>query len=237
MPALNSSARTCPVGMCALVFLFSGSVVLAQTTSSTTTTSTTTKTSTTPGSPADPDGGWPRSLTTASGATLILYQPQILSWNGQSQLDAMAALSYAPRGASQPMLGTVRLSSPTSVSMEERLVSFSNIQIAEIKFSTLSKEQSQEVAKEIQSTLPNAPLVMSLDRVLAAMDKSQITAKGVAGQDRSAADFLQQPACDPGPVRRRCDSESDRRHVAQVRGQHQLGRVPRHLFEPLLSAR
>ena len=33
--------------------------------------------------PVDPDGGWPRSYTTASGSALILYQPQIASWNDQ----------------------------------------------------------------------------------------------------------------------------------------------------------
>ena len=30
--------------------------------------------------PAPPDGGWPRAYTTASGAALVIYQPQISSW-------------------------------------------------------------------------------------------------------------------------------------------------------------
>ena len=31
-----------------------------------------------------PDGGWPRRFETADGATLLLYQPQIDSWDRQT---------------------------------------------------------------------------------------------------------------------------------------------------------
>ena len=37
------------------------------------------------------DGDWPRSFTTGSGASLVIYQPQILSWEGQKHVVAYAA--------------------------------------------------------------------------------------------------------------------------------------------------
>src|SRR5262249_33855124 len=88
---------------------------------------------------SSPDGGWPRSITTGSGATIILYQPQIASWEGQKKLVAMAALSYTAQGATKPQVGTMKLSSPTSVSTEDRMVSLTKLQITEIKFSSLGK--------------------------------------------------------------------------------------------------
>ena len=127
----------------------------------------------------DPDGGWPRSLTTATGAALIIYQPQILSWDAQRNLVAMAALSYLAKGATTPKLGTVQLESPTSVSIDERLVNLQKVTVKEIHFSALGKDQSQEVLSEVKSTMPAQPLVISLDRVLAAMDKSHIRADGI----------------------------------------------------------
>ena len=48
--------------------------------------------------PPPVDGGWPRDSTTPSGARLIIYQPQIASWTGQSDLVAYAAVSYTPSG-------------------------------------------------------------------------------------------------------------------------------------------
>ena len=43
-----------------------------------------------------PDGGWPRSYTTASKAALVMYQPQLVSWTDQKHAVMYAALSYLP---------------------------------------------------------------------------------------------------------------------------------------------
>lgn len=129
--------------------------------------------------PADPDGGWPRSMATASGATIVMYPPQVLSWKNQTQLTLMAALSYQPQGSQANELGTVTLESPTSVSMPDRLVNLAQIQIADIHFASLGKTDTQDAVTEIQRSLPAANLVVSLDRVLAAVDKSEIRGDGI----------------------------------------------------------
>ena len=51
------------------------------------------------------DGGWPRASTTASGARLVIYQPQIASWVDQKDIVLYAAISYTPPGASKAALG------------------------------------------------------------------------------------------------------------------------------------
>ena len=90
------------------------------------------------------DGGWPRSYTTASGAALVLYQPQISSWADQKHVVAYAAVSYTPKGATKPALGTVKLESDTSVALDERLVSFSELKITESNFPDAPARSAQD---------------------------------------------------------------------------------------------
>ena len=46
------------------------------------------------------DGGWPRAYTTASGAALVIYQPQVVELDGpETRSSRIAAVSYTPKGA------------------------------------------------------------------------------------------------------------------------------------------
>ncbi len=131
--------------------------------------------------PAPVDGGWPRTYTTPSGATLVLYQPQVESWAQQKHAVLYAAVSYAPSGASKPVVGTVRMEADTDVSVAERLVSISGFQITEPNFPALPKDQMRDLVAEISTSVPRDERVIALDRMLAALDKSQIIPKNVDG--------------------------------------------------------
>ena len=122
--------------------------------------------------PESVDGGWPRAYETSARARLLIYQPQIASWDRQRQMVAYAALSYEAEAASKPSLGTVKLEAKTSVSMEERLVRFAPVQVAEVNFPSLSREQLQDISRQLVSGIPDDDRVIALDRVLANLDKS-----------------------------------------------------------------
>jgi hypothetical protein len=142
------------------------------------------------------DGGWPRAYTTASGAALVLYQPQVAEWKNQKVLTAYAAASFTPRGAPKPALGTLQIEADTTVSVSERLVNFSEYRIVEANFSTLPKEQLRAVVAEVAAAVPARERVIALDRVLAAIDRSQIIPKNVEGvkADPPPIFFSQTPA-------------------------------------------
>ncbi|MCX6550923.1 MAG: hypothetical protein NTY02_07945 [Acidobacteria bacterium] len=127
------------------------------------------------------DGGWPRSYTTNSGAALVLYQPQIATWDKQKLMTAYAAASYTPAGAAKPALGTFQIEADTAVSVAERLVDFSKYRINEANFPSLPKEQLRTVVADVTTAVPAKERVIALDRVLAAIDKSQIIPKNVEG--------------------------------------------------------
>jgi hypothetical protein len=127
------------------------------------------------------DGGWPRMHSLASGASILMYQPQISSWDKQTHLVAFSAVSYRLKTGDKPALGTIRLEADTKVALEDRLVSFQPMKIVETNFQTLTKEQVREVAAEIDKAIPDDERVIALDRVLANLDKSQIVPKNVEG--------------------------------------------------------
>jgi hypothetical protein len=76
-------------------------------------------------SAAQVDKPWPRSYTAPSGAGIVIYQPQIASWENQKRLVAYAAVSYLAGEAQKPALGIVRIEGDTETSLTERLVKFS----------------------------------------------------------------------------------------------------------------
>src|SRR5215471_3940205 len=99
---------------------------------------------------------WPRSFTTASGASVVMHQPQIASWDDQKHLVAYAAISYLAGGETEkPSLGTVKMETDTQVSTTEHMVKFTTIKITEANFQSLAKEQTQEIVNEIEKTIPD----------------------------------------------------------------------------------
>jgi len=134
-----------------------------------------------PAQPAQPPGdrGWPRDYKTPSGAQVVLYQPQVASWEGQKRLVAYAAATYVPKGLTKRELGTFKVEADTEVALAERLVKFSVLKITETHFPTLSKEQTQELITEVDKTIPAEDRFIALDRVTTQVDKSQIIPKNV----------------------------------------------------------
>ena len=127
------------------------------------------------------DRGWPRGFSLPSEAQVILFQPQIASWEGQKHMVAFAAVSYAEKGEKKPALGTIKFEADTSVSLERRLVRFSILNITEANFQTLSKEQTREIISELEKNIPEEDRIIALDRVLVQVDKSQIIPKNIDG--------------------------------------------------------
>ena len=143
---------------------------------------TATKTGTAGGAtPAPIDGGWPRVYSLSSGGSILVYQPQVASWDNQTSLVAFSAVSYRDTAAAKPVLGTIRIEAETRVALSERLANFHKMKIAEANFQSLSKEAVKEIVATLDKVVPDDDQVIALDRVLANLDKSQIVSKNVEG--------------------------------------------------------
>jgi hypothetical protein len=131
--------------------------------------------------PAPIDGGWPRVYSLSSGGSILVYQPQVASWDNQTSLVAFSAVSYRDTAAAKPVLGTIRIEAETRVALSERLANFHKMKIAEANFQSLSKEAVKEIVATLDKVVPDDDQVIALDRVLANLDKSQIVSKNVEG--------------------------------------------------------
>ena len=128
------------------------------------------------------DGGWPRSYTLPSGASILLYQPQIASWEKQAHLVAFSAVSYRTSAAeTKPALGTIKLEADTKVALDDRLVKFDKLKISEASFGTLDKDKVREITDQVVKGFPDDERVIALDRVLVNLDTSTIVVKNVEG--------------------------------------------------------
>jgi hypothetical protein len=147
----------------------------------------TAQTAQTPQPPAKPpeldetvDGGWPRSFTMTNGGTVVIYEPQVASWDRQKRLVAYSAVAHGAPGAKKPDLGSIKLETDTSVSLEERLVRFGTIDLTESNFPKLSRQQTGEVTSFIRDSISEKDRVIALDRMMAAVETSAIVPKDVA---------------------------------------------------------
>ena len=91
------------------------------------------------------DGGWPRVYDLPSGGSILLYQPQIATWDKQTHMVAFSAVSLRANGAEKPVLGSIKLEADTQVALDERLVNFQKLQITEANFKELAKERVAEI--------------------------------------------------------------------------------------------
>ncbi len=124
---------------------------------------------------------WPRAYALPSEAQMVIFQPQVQSWDAQKRLVAMAAVSYTKKEAPKPELGTIKLEADTSVALTERMVKFATVKVTETNFQTLPKETVQEIVTEVEKIIPDDDRIIPLDRVIAQVDKSLITPKNVEG--------------------------------------------------------
>ncbi|HEY6802325.1 MAG TPA: hypothetical protein VI306_01995 [Pyrinomonadaceae bacterium] len=124
--------------------------------------------------PEPSDGGWPRLYDLHDGGTAVIYQPQVSEWDGERHIVAWTAVSYQEKKDSKPTLGTIKLEADSTVALDQRLVSLTPLRITQFNFSSLSREKGQKLSAELQAAIPQGEQVLSLDRVLANIDKSTI---------------------------------------------------------------
>ena len=129
----------------------------------------------TPGSPL-----WPHTLHEA-GASVTIYQPQVLSWPEQKHISVRAAVAVTPADADKPFLGTIELEGDTAVDLADRDVVVSHLVLTGSHFPTLDTSRSAEVEQRMRAAVAGLPdKHIPLDTVLLSPGLSEAAAKPVA---------------------------------------------------------
>ena len=109
---------------------------------------------------------WPKT-TEFLGAKYTIYQPQLDSWD-EYNLEAHAAVSVLPTGATDPQFGVINITASTWIDRTSRTVYFNNITVTSATFPA-NPEQATAYQSGFQSMEANGPSSMSLDRLEAAL--------------------------------------------------------------------
>lgn len=137
---------------------------------------------------------WPREYIGKNGGHGVFYQPQLESWDNYTTLIAMMAAGVSPPGSKTPVLGTLKLSGTTEVDQETRKVRIKDIQITEVNFPTLDPKLLPQLTEAVQQIIPKDALVVSLDRMLANLERSKAPATVDVRNDPPPIYFSTKPA-------------------------------------------
>jgi len=125
------------------------------------------------------DQAWPREFVGEKGGKALVYQPQIVAWDDFSSLHARVAVAVSLPGEDEPSLGAVEIVGKTDTDLEARLVGISGLRIESSSFPTLDAETSDRLTALLAGLLPTDGLTISVDRVIANLERGQIELKRV----------------------------------------------------------
>ena len=146
-----------------------------------------------PGVHAAQDPGWPREMT-RDDATLIYYQPQIDEWKDFKEISGRMAVSVTPRGG-KPQVGIVTLRMHTDVDVDSRNALLSKPQITGLTFPDTDAATAKKLDTLVRKFLnPQATLTISVDRLVASVEKKNAPAVAAVKNDPPAIFFSFGPA-------------------------------------------
>ncbi len=121
------------------------------------------------------DPGWPR-LYTHAGHRVMVYQPQIESWENWTNLSARAVVAVTPVGtnAGDAFFGVLQLELTTSIDFGSRTVLLKRRRPAEVRFPDVDSGEAAKLVAIVKEALPDKrAMLYSLDRLLAAFEFSR----------------------------------------------------------------
>jgi hypothetical protein len=120
--------------------------------------------------PTDP--GWPRSFKSA-GKEVIVYQPQIDSWDDYSKLHYRAAISLKGGSSKKEVFAVAEGDADTFVDENTRTVELRRSGY-DLRFPGTKPEDAAALEASVRQVIPaSSSFVMSLDRVLALVDPAK----------------------------------------------------------------
>jgi len=123
--------------------------------------------------------GWPR-LYTAEDTEIIVYQPQIESWDTYTVMKATSAVKVTRIKADKIFYGAIYLQANTTTNTDTRIVLFKDIKIIDIQFPDVPENDAKSNAALIHSTItPKTNIPMALDRIIAALEYSDLQTKEI----------------------------------------------------------
>ena len=121
--------------------------------------------------------GWPR-LFESNGNQVVVYQPQLTEWENYKTIRAKAAVAVTLKGQKTEYYGALTMEATTVVDFTERMVEMKSLRLTDQVFPNLSPSLAQQSKTAVIESLPTKKtLLISLDRVLAGLERSKLETK------------------------------------------------------------
>jgi hypothetical protein len=121
--------------------------------------------------------GWPRLLQ-GKGGQVVVYQPQFAEWEDYKILRGQAAVAVTLKGKDTEYFGVLSLETDTDVDYPERMVVMKSLRLTEMVFPDLKSSLALQCRTVVKEVLPqDKVLLISLDRMLAGMERSKIESR------------------------------------------------------------
>ncbi len=115
-----------------------------------------------------PAAAWPRTTSTGGG-TIVVYEPQVRTWENYTQLAGVSAIVVTLPGASAPVYGAVRFTALASADVTASTVSLVHPSITATHWPNASAADASALDAFIRANLPVAGAVVPLAMVLASL--------------------------------------------------------------------
>lgn len=123
------------------------------------------------------DPGWPREIKKES-YRFVFNQPQIDEWKDYRVLKGRTAFALTAEGL-KPAIGVAELEGTTVVDKEARSVFIENLKFTAVRFPALEPADAAMMEEKMKVMFPAKSLAVSLDRVLAGLERTQQITKPV----------------------------------------------------------
>jgi hypothetical protein len=130
-----------------------------------------------PGNLAEPSR-WPMHVTSAEGADVTIFQPQLEDFQGDT-LDGRAAVAVTPAGQQQPVFGAIWLQSRVETDRSARTVQILDVHVTKVLFPNVQPISVQSLSDSARQAILAQPITLSLDHLLASLETIQ-KAQGAA---------------------------------------------------------
>lgn len=110
---------------------------------------------------------WPQEIVADDGAVVVIYQPQVETFSGNS-FDARAAVSVKMVSLGDaPVFGAIWIEAKLDTNRDTRTAVIRDIEISDVRFADASDQQKENLADFIESKLEDTTLNITVDQLLA----------------------------------------------------------------------
>src|SRR3984885_9228355 len=120
---------------------------------------------------------WPKVID-RDGNHIIVYQPQLKSWQKYRELVADTAISITPQGGQQ-ILGVISWRAETVANVSLRTVYVHDIEVLSSRFPGLEPAQDQAMQQRMHQIYPTMTFNISLDRMIASLQKANASIESI----------------------------------------------------------